>query len=241
MPVAPSDFRAARLRLQCVGSRTGWTCRRGRCERRRIKLDVWNLGRVLLDIQLTLQQAAELLQDAIIAPGSAEIIESGTVILVPGIYQLACVSCDYSVRGVMSITQVLMDDGSEEICPHPGEWWTAEEATGKSWSELVQADRLIYRYALVCLACGKLDYYGGRDRSVDDQAGGHNWEITHHPSRSEAAAHSCKTCGARQCYPLCGQTGCLLGLLQLFGLLREKVVCQKCRKGLLRSKMVAIS
>jgi hypothetical protein len=45
----------------------------------------------------------------------------------------------------------------------------------------------------------------------------------------------------RQLYPLCGQTGCLFALLQLIGLCREKVLCPKCQKGLLRSEMVAKS
>ena len=159
----------------------------------------------------------------------------------PGIYQLACESCDYAVSGIMSLTAVVMDDGSEKICPHPCERMVAEEATGTNWSELARANRLIYRYALVCLACGELDYYGPRDLSADAHAGGHIWSIVHQPSRSEAAAYACKACGVRQLYPLCGQTGCLLALLQLIRLFREKVLCPKCQKGLLRSEMVAKS
>ena len=71
----------------------------------------------------------------------------------------------------MSLTFVVLDDGSEKICPHPCERTIAEEATGKSWSALAQANRLVYRYALVCLACGKLDYYGSRDFSANAQGG----------------------------------------------------------------------
>src|SRR5262249_18836319 len=110
----------------------------------------------------------------------------------PGIYQLACRSCDYAVSGIMSLTTVVMDDGSETVCPHRRERMTAEEATGTSWSELAQANRLVYRYALVCLACGKLDYYGPRDLLAEPRAGGHIWSIVHQPSLSEAAAYSCK-------------------------------------------------
>lgn len=159
----------------------------------------------------------------------------------PGIYQMACGSCDYSVQGIMSLTSVVLDDGSEKICPHPLERRTAEGATGKSWSALWHANRLVYRYALVCLACGKLDYYGPRDLSPTVQAGGHIGSIVHQPNKLEASAYSCKACGVKQLYPLCGQTGCLLALLQLFGFFREKVMCPKCQKGLLRIEMVAIS
>jgi hypothetical protein len=159
----------------------------------------------------------------------------------PGIYQLACGSCDYAVSGIMSLTAVVLDDGSEKVCPHPCERMVAEEATGTSWSALARANRLVYRSALVCLACGSLDYYGPRDLSGKARAGGHIWSIVHQPSLSEAAAYSCKACAARQLYPLCGQAGCLPGLLQLFGLFRERVVCPRCRKGRLRSEMVGIS
>src|SRR5207253_9462177 len=99
----------------------------------------------------------------------------------PGIFQLACGSCSYSVRGIMSLTSVVLDDGSEKICPHPCERMTAEEATGKNWSALTRAKRLTYRYAFVCLGCGRLDYYGPRDLSAEAPAGGHIWSIVRHP------------------------------------------------------------
>jgi len=75
-----------------------------------------------------------------------------------------------------------------------------------------------------------LDYYGPRDLFPDARPGGHIGSIVHQPGQSEAAAYSCKTCGERQLYPLCGEPGCLRGLLQLMGL---------SRKGLLRFEMVA--
>ena len=141
----------------------------------------------------------------------------------------------------MSLTSVVMDDSSETICPHPCERMIAEDVTGKSWPELVRNNRLVYRYALACLACGELDYYGPRDLQLDGRARGHIGSIVYQPGKSEAAAYSCKACGAQQLYPLCGETGCLLGLLQLFGLFREEVVCPKCQKGLLHSEMIAES
>jgi hypothetical protein len=161
---------------------------------------------------------------------------------VPGIYRLGCGSCDYAVRGIMSRTTVIMDDGSEKLCPHPCERMIAERATGKKWFELARANRLVYRYALVCLACGELDYYGPRDLSAEVRASGHIWSIVHQPSLSETSEYSCKACAARQVYPLCGERGCLLALFQLFGLFRERrVACPKCQKGSLQSKGVAIS
>lgn len=118
---------------------------------------------------------------------------------------------------------------------------TAEDVTGKSWIELVRTNRVIYRYAFACLVCGELDYYGPRDLSPHVRARGHIGSIVHQPTASEAAAYSCNACGAHQLYPLCGQSGCLLGLLQLVGLFRETVTCPKCRTGLLRSEMIGVS
>jgi len=159
----------------------------------------------------------------------------------PGIYQLACGTCDYAVSGIMSMTTVVMADGSVKVCMHPCEETIAQEATGTTWSELVGANRIVYRYALVCLACGKLDYYGPRDLSAKSHTGGHIRSIVHQPSPSEALAYLCKACGARQLYPLCGPTGGLHGLPKLFGLFRERVVCPKCKKGVLRSEIIAKS
>ncbi len=159
----------------------------------------------------------------------------------PGIYKLTCRSCDYSVRGSLSRTTVVTVDGSEKICPHPCERRIAEETTGTTWAELVRANRIVYRYALVCLSCGALDYYGPRDLAAEARPGSHIGSIVHQPSRAEAAAHSCNACGARRLHPLCGQSGCLIGLLRLLGFFRERVACPKCHNGSLLSRLVATS
>jgi predicted nucleic-acid-binding Zn-ribbon protein len=161
----------------------------------------------------------------------------------PGIFQLTCEACDYSVLGGEACMSVVMDDGSETICSHPGERRCAERVTGKSWRQLARANRLIYRYALVCLSCGKMDYYGPHDIS-QTQTGGHYSRYLHQPSLREAVAYSCKTCGVKQLYPLCGdmEKGCFYLLLGFFH--REpqkKVNCPKCRNGTLMLKMVGKS
>lgn len=160
----------------------------------------------------------------------------------PGIYRMACGSCEYEVEGIMSITYVIKDDGSEEICPHPAEGSRAEKATGKSWGELSRANRIVYRYALVCLACGELDYYGPRDSSPGARSGGHIGGIVHQPSSDDAAVHVCRSCGQMRLIPLCGDTGCLLALLELVRLRRKRIhACPRCNVGALRTELTAIS
>jgi len=117
----------------------------------------------------------------------------------------------------------------------------AEEKTGKNWPELVRENRIIYRYALFCLSCGELDYYGQHDLASENRSGRHIWSIIHQPSTREAKRYNCRACGAQMLYPLCGQIGCLLALLNLIGLFRDKIKCPKCKSGLLKSEMSAIT
>lgn len=158
----------------------------------------------------------------------------------PGIYRVTCSSCDYSVSGVMSSTRVLLTDGTEHICPHPLEMNIAEKKTGETWSALVRQNRIIYRYALFCLCCGELNYYGPRDLATGSDAH-HIWNIVHQPSKREAERYKCKACDAQSLYPLCGETGCLLALLNLVGLFRARIRCPKCKRGFVNSDMYAIS
>lgn len=65
----------------------------------------------------------------------------------PPIVRVISNNCDYNVLGITSRTSVILDDGSELVCPHPSEWRTAEASTGKSWAELSKANRLVCRYA----------------------------------------------------------------------------------------------
>lgn len=164
----------------------------------------------------------------------------------PGIYQIACNRCDYSVRSSESLTYVVLEDGSEEICHHPGERPTAERITGKSWQELRESNRLIYRYALICLGCGEFNYYGPRDLSPDVRVGGHITSITHRPPASEAVQYACAACGSHSLCSLGGEPkGCLVFLGEQLGLVRKrekaKVPCPKCKQGALGIEMVAIS
>ena len=46
---------------------------------------------------------------------------------------------------MLSLTFVVLDDGSERICPHPCERRVAEEVTNTSWALLEEANRIIYR------------------------------------------------------------------------------------------------
>jgi hypothetical protein len=160
----------------------------------------------------------------------------------PGIYVLKCDRCDFNVGPhITSLTFAVKDDGTEVVCPHPCERWAAEEATGKDWRVLVDEQRLRYRYGLICLNCGEFGYYGP-DQLRNPPVGFTDiGNIVHHPSSSEARYYTCNSCGKKALYPVCGDTGCLLGLLNLVGLFRKKTACPRCKDGSISSEMVAIS
>ncbi len=141
----------------------------------------------------------------------------------------------------MSLTSVVLNEGAEKICPHPCEVSIAEEATGMRWSELRRANRIRYRFALACLVCGELGYYGPSDLKDDVRAGGHIASIVHQPSPKSAGKFACRSCGHQSLYPICGNTGCLLGILNLFGIARRRVSCPMCSDGGLKSDTYARS
>ena len=160
----------------------------------------------------------------------------------PGLYTLKCDRCDFHVGPrVMSITLAVKDDGREIICPHPSEVRTAEGATGKKWHDLMREGRILYRYGFVCLACGKFGYYGPDQLHGPARRLTHIGNIVHQPTTNEAKNYTCTSCGKKAMYPLCGDTGCLLAILNLLGLFRKRVACPKCNGGNLRSELVAIS
>ena len=139
----------------------------------------------------------------------------------PGIFRVTCEACDFERTDSASVTMVILADGSEAICPHPGERLTAEEKTGESWRELVSAGRIAYRYSAICGHCGELDYYevGGRV--------GHIRSITHQPTAAELA-DTCASCGQAQLHPVADRR-------------MEDVLCPHCGDGNLRSKLIAVS
>ena len=161
----------------------------------------------------------------------------------PGVYRLVCGGCDYRVEGHMSVTYVVLDDGSEAPCPHPLESPTAERPTGQSWKELAEAGRIVYRYALVCLECGEMDYYGPgpADLSQASRRESHLWSIVRQPTPEEARRHECRACGKSAMYPLCGDTGLLPAVVKIVRRTEESVPCPRCSEGTLRSEMFAKS
>jgi hypothetical protein len=164
----------------------------------------------------------------------------------PTIEKVSCNQCDFTTGDfVESIVLVVLDDGSELNCPHPLEVSTAEEATGKTWSELRRAGRMICRDPLLCLACGHLDYYCDRDLT----------KLSSSPepgpppsgssiSRTTAALHPCKACGKHRLLDPNDRDGCLLALLIVLGLRRSKrpkTPCPKCTNGTLRIELTGKS
>jgi len=113
----------------------------------------------------------------------------------PLIFNLVCSGCSFSdeVRSA-AYAVVDMEDGREEICPHPVERLTARRITGVEWPELVRAKRVGYRYALTCQACSKTDYYRSA-RGFRGPAQGLIGGIAHVPSSKEAREFVCSSCG----------------------------------------------
>lgn len=160
----------------------------------------------------------------------------------PVIWKLNCSNCDLSQAAFpMSHICVALDDGSEVVCPHPGEARIAERATGKTWEELAKAGRLYNRFALLCLACGELDYYCTRDLARYVMPTGRGPRLGESMPPGEAGEHACKACGERQLCFLENETGCRLALARLIGLGRPRPMCPKCAKGRLRLEHHGIS
>lgn len=153
----------------------------------------------------------------------------------PVIWKLTCNKCDLSQAAFpMSHICVALDDGTEVVCPHPGEARIAEKTTEQTWDVLAKTGRLYSRFALLCLACGDLDYYCSRDlaRYVKTAAPGPH--LRDSMTQGEAAEHSCKACGAQKLYCLESETGCRLALARLVGVGRPRPRCPKCAEGRLR-------
>jgi hypothetical protein len=161
----------------------------------------------------------------------------------PGVFRVSCSSCGFEREGVAAITIVVGNNGSEIECPHPAEVRTAEEATGMEWRELVSQQRIRHRHALVCLDCGRLDYYGPDQLPATAHvvAKNQSWAATSHMSPKQAKQFSCSGCSNPSLYPLSGNPGCLAWVWALMARSQEQVNCPMCRKGVLRFEIIAVS
>ncbi len=159
----------------------------------------------------------------------------------PGLYRLYCDSCTYEIKDGASITIVLVDDGTEKICPHPLERRAAEEATGMQWRELEKANRIRYRFAYACLNCGHKDFYelGGSLR--DGVRHDHIYSITYQPTVADANGQACISCGHKELYPICGEGSIISDIKNFVGIKKQPVLCPICKTGALHSEMFAIS
>ena len=158
--------------------------------------------------------------------------------------RIACNQCDYARRAIASITVAIKADGSEVVCPHPIEFTRAEEATGLSWRELKRAGRIRYRYAMVCLGCGELDYYGPDQLGTGPRQPTHIGSIVRKIRRREAGMHRCRACGLNTLQPLHLDETEWEILVEFWNWIRGKPngpICPSCHLGRLRSDMVAIS
>jgi hypothetical protein len=162
----------------------------------------------------------------------------------PAVIQLRCKRCDYEVSGIKSITIAIKSDGSEAVCPHPLERREAEAATGESWKQLARRGRIRYRYAMACLGCGELDYYGRDQLGEPQRHWTHIGNIISSVTTREARRYSCEHCGRNQLYPLARDETEGEILREFFNWLRgvpNGPVCPACHTGRLHAAMVAIS
>jgi hypothetical protein len=141
----------------------------------------------------------------------------------PGIFRVACDSCDFERTASASVMLVELADGGEEICPHPMERRIAEEKTGEPWRQLVSSGRVRYRYSAMCGNCGELDYYEAAQR----RRRGHIWSIVRQPTGGDLAV-PCANCGQDELH--------LIAERRL-----RNVICPGCGAGHLRSDLVARS
>jgi hypothetical protein len=78
---------------------------------------------------------------------------------VPHLFGILCPTCTEESWVSVATTWIEMDDGSEQIVGHPGEVRRVEEWTGRSFHEVLDADRLHYDRLLVCRACKATGQY----------------------------------------------------------------------------------
>ena len=116
----------------------------------------------------------------------------------PGIFEARCLSCDFKTPQMGATTFVALSDGSEQVCPHPGEETIAEKLTGCSWRELADSGRIRYRYPFLCLECGEADLYG-----LPVSARTHIGAIIEQPEHADGTP--CSSCGRTTLHPLSGE------------------------------------
>jgi ribosomal protein L37AE/L43A len=159
----------------------------------------------------------------------------------PGIFEVRCDTCDYRVGG-SSYMVVVMPDGSEEICPHPGEIEHAEFVTREKWSSLVRQSRIRYRHAMFCKECGAIDYYGPDYSEKPQSLREHIRNLVLAPSSDKIQQFQCKSCGEKELSPLVWKEDISISQAEGEVILKQIVIrCPKCKMGTLTSGMVAIS
>lgn len=161
----------------------------------------------------------------------------------PGTIRFQCNRCSFQKQGIESGVAVILANGEQRHCPHPGDRFCATEATGETWENLVAQDRIRVMCGLLCLHCGHLDYYAALRVPSDSLR--YVSDIYHRPSLEEARTHHCASCGSDELYPLCGpQSGCLqliLSALRLVTLREPRLSCPICKTGTLVSVLTEIA
>lgn len=156
----------------------------------------------------------------------------------PLIMRAYCDECDYGTRFVsQSATFVVLDNGKEEVLPHPCENLTAKELTGKSLAKLAKANRLRYKYGLICRTCGEYDLY----TNPCAKKACHIKSIIGSISPADADEMECAHCGSKGLQSVMGEQ---IGSLAFLRGQRPKpntFDCPKCKKGIVTIEMVAIS
>jgi hypothetical protein len=177
------------------------------------------------------------------------------------IYRVACDACPFEREVESHLMFVLRDDGTEQLCLHPGEIRCAEAVTGRSAGDLRRTDRLRERRAHLCLACGEVGYYRSHAGAIDGvwdgdivydleklDRRGKPFSLVVRPERVQRTGElACAVCTLPRLVPAGGGDGmgCLMALLTAtIPALRpvpEVQLCPTCSVGHLRWEMVGIT
>jgi len=121
----------------------------------------------------------------------------------PAFFDLSCAECNESVEEIFEVgTFVILDDGSVVPLGHPREPEKAMALTGIALDELVEQERVVFDYALLCDDCGSVQRVRTTDHPELSGGGPFSSRTFHRATETELAHIRCSTCQHRRLRPL---------------------------------------